>query len=255
MALVTIDDRVFPDLSELAALSHGAGGTADFMTRVAPLMLGGIGGDGVAYFEFDTAARRADVVVMLGMDRPAGFDAIVTRHGADDPWFLEVARTRDDRPRPWSSYLSPTQLRRNPLYAELYRPMHARHVIHADLPATGGLTRTIAVARHQKDYSETETAAFTALASVLRGLITCILLSEHQPSIPTPTRDRPALVTPRQAEVLAHVAMGLTNQAIAHRLDISPRTVAKHVSAALASTGTSNRTAAAITLLRASDAD
>lgn len=42
-------------------------------------------------------------------------------------------------------------------------------------------------------------------------------------------RAHPAALTVREQEVLVLVAEGRTNQAIAHALDLSPRTVAKHL--------------------------
>jgi DNA-binding NarL/FixJ family response regulator len=44
-------------------------------------------------------------------------------------------------------------------------------------------------------------------------------------------------VTSREADVLALVAEGLTNQQIGARLYLSPRTVEKHVASLLAKTG------------------
>jgi DNA-binding CsgD family transcriptional regulator len=51
-------------------------------------------------------------------------------------------------------------------------------------------------------------------------------------------------LTRREQEVLAHVAQGLTNAAIADALSLSERTVAHHVSAILGKLGVSTRTAA-----------
>jgi DNA-binding NarL/FixJ family response regulator len=59
------------------------------------------------------------------------------------------------------------------------------------------------------------------------------------------TRVHPAGLTPRQAEVLALVAEGLTNADIAGRLIVSPRTVEHHVEAILAKLGVPSRREAA----------
>jgi DNA-binding NarL/FixJ family response regulator len=49
-------------------------------------------------------------------------------------------------------------------------------------------------------------------------------------------------VTPRELEILALVAQGLTNRDIATRLTLSPRTVEKHVESLLRKTSSTSRT-------------
>ena len=56
---------------------------------------------------------------------------------------------------------------------------------------------------------------------------------------PVPSRLRELGVTPREAEVLGLI--GLRNDEIACRLNVSPRTVEAHVTALLAKTGSANR--------------
>jgi len=54
----------------------------------------------------------------------------------------------------------------------------------------------------------------------------------------------PTLLTAREREILRQVAAGRTNLAIAHELQISPRTVAKHLEQAYRKLGVTNRAAA-----------
>ncbi|MEU1853098.1 response regulator transcription factor [Streptomyces sp. NPDC019990] len=71
------------------------------------------------------------------------------------------------------------------------------------------------------------------------------LATEHARARPAP----PAWVaklTGREREVLRHMADGLTNAEIAHRLAVGPATVKSHVAAVLAKTGTRDRTQAVI---------
>lgn len=62
---------------------------------------------------------------------------------------------------------------------------------------------------------------------------------------------RLARLTPREAEVLGHIAGGLTNKAIARRLAISPGTVKAHVERVIAKLGVADRTQAAVLATRA----
>lgn len=64
------------------------------------------------------------------------------------------------------------------------------------------------------------------------------------------TRANPHQLTRRELEILGLLTRGLTNPQIAHRLYLSERTVAHHVSAVLQKLGQPNRSAAAATAVR-----
>jgi DNA-binding CsgD family transcriptional regulator len=68
------------------------------------------------------------------------------------------------------------------------------------------------------------------------------------PAEPTPPVEPPPL-TRREAEVLGLMAHGLSNQQLAGRLVLSPKTIEKHVGAVLRKTGAASRTAAVMLAL------
>ncbi|GAF49068.1 putative serine/threonine protein kinase [Rhodococcus wratislaviensis NBRC 100605] len=67
-------------------------------------------------------------------------------------------------------------------------------------------------------------------------------LHEHRPSTSEPDTDASTRLTKRERQVAALIAEGLTNQAIADRLVISPRTAQGHVEHILAKLGFTSRT-------------
>jgi DNA-binding NarL/FixJ family response regulator len=87
-----------------------------------------------------------------------------------------------------------------------------------------------------------------ALNSAAQGLVTLdpvfidALLPPAQPA-PTPPVET---LTPRELEVLQHLAEGLPNKAIARRLDISEHTVKFHVNAIRSKLGVQSRTEAVV---------
>ncbi len=58
-------------------------------------------------------------------------------------------------------------------------------------------------------------------------------------------------LTPREGQVLALLAQGLTNKEMAQRFSLSPRTVDTHVERVLAKLGVATRTRAVAAALRA----
>jgi len=89
-----------------------------------------------------------------------------------------------------------------------------------------------------------EAAGNEPLARACRSLLR---LAGASPRRRRARRDGGSELTTRETDVLALLADGLTNNRIAARLYLSPRTVEKHVERILAKTGHSNRTALAAT--------
>ncbi|MFE6688842.1 LuxR C-terminal-related transcriptional regulator [Streptomyces sp. NPDC057743] len=130
-----------------------------------------------------------------------------------------------------------------PVYPDVYRPFGAERQLAMSFPAgyaAGGPRRVAVVVsrgRRDRDFSDADVAA----AGLLRTRLTRAL-GRLAPPPPEPARD---LVTRRESAVLGLLADGLTNQQIAHRLAISPRTVDKHLEHAYAKLRVGGRVAAA----------
>lgn len=103
------------------------------------------------------------------------------------------------------------------------------------------------------DPAELEAAVRTVAdgGSLLHPEVTAAVLAEV--SSPDPAAAGPAALrrlTPREAEVLALIAEGLTNRRIARRLGVAEKTVKTHVSNVLAKLGLGDRTQAALYAVR-----
>jgi len=124
----------------------------------------------------------------------------------------------------------------SPRALELLRSYFPAWRPSSTVPAELGL-----VARHQVDELWTQGAAgWLHAAWSANDTLTLVL---HERSA------RPlGLLTPREREVLALIAEGLTNAEIAQRLVITTRTARKHVEHIMAKLGVRTRTAAAAAL-------
>lgn len=125
------------------------------------------------------------------------------------------------------------------VYADVYRPFGAEQQLAMSFPAgyAGGVPRKacMAINRSGSDFSDDDVAA----AALLRTRFS------HALGRLAPPLTAPPLVTRRESAVLTLLARGLTNQQIARRLAISPRTVDKHLEHAYAKLRVGSRVEAA----------
>ncbi|MEH2158530.1 response regulator transcription factor [Nostoc sp.] len=98
-----------------------------------------------------------------------------------------------------------------------------------------------------KGISIDELADAIRAAAIGRSMLAAeVIQALLQPSKPS---SQPVL-SKRQEEVLALLALGLSNEAIAKRMKLSPSTIRHHVSQVLNKLGVTNRTEAATTAMR-----
>jgi ATP/maltotriose-dependent transcriptional regulator MalT len=90
--------------------------------------------------------------------------------------------------------------------------------------------------------SDGATTSFTAAATEFERL--GAVLDAHRARVALGSRDLPAGLTAREAEVLRLLASGCTNKAIAAELHLSDKTVARHVANIFVKLGVSTRSAA-----------
>jgi DNA-binding CsgD family transcriptional regulator len=206
-----------------------------------PLLLRAIPGDSIVWTPHPRAAGPLtlpadllDAPVLEAFARGAGLDPLV-RHTTTGP----------GTPARRSDLQSRRGFHAMPVYAEVYRPLGAEHQLAMSFSAAAaGPPRRICVCvnRHGGDFGETDLET----ARMLRGRLGRTLdrlavppsgaaarAAGGEPRLdrtaaPGPASPQPPL-TRREAAVVGLLAHGLTNEQIAHRLSISPRTVDKHL--------------------------
>jgi DNA-binding CsgD family transcriptional regulator len=159
----------------------------------------------------------------------AAFAAYVHEH----PLANHYRETGDARPIMISDFLSRQDFHRLSLYGEYFRWVPVEHQIAFGLPAAGPEIIGIALNRAESDFTEDE----RDLLNVIRIPLTTALERARQrqrarEGLATATSGALtslADLTDREVRILRLAALGRTNSAIAHALDISPRTVAKHL--------------------------
>jgi DNA-binding CsgD family transcriptional regulator len=159
----------------------------------------------------------------------AAFAAYVHEH----PLANYYRETGDARPIMISDFLSRRDFHRLNLYGEYFRWIPVEYQIAFGLRAAGSEIIGIALNRAESDFTEDE----RDLLSVIRVPLMTALERARQRQrarggLATVTSGAlaglPGL-TDREIRILRLAAAGRTNSAIAHALDISPRTVAKHL--------------------------
>jgi DNA-binding CsgD family transcriptional regulator len=168
---------------------------------------------------------------------------------AEHPLIRDAAATGDYRPRRMSDFIPLPQLRSLDLWHEVFRPLETNHQLAFAVGASPGRVVAMGLNRWRRDFSD-------------RDLAVACVLSDHLPAAFDHARlrgllerSRPAVcdaLSGRESEVLALVAHGRTNREIGGLLDISPRTVDKHVENLRAKIGARSRTQAASMFLTGS---
>ncbi|MFJ9850958.1 response regulator transcription factor [Streptomyces sp. NPDC101150] len=203
-----------------------------------PLLLGAVPGDSIVWTPRPDPADRP-LTLPADLLSPAGWEAFA-RHAPADPL---VAHTTLGTGAPMRRSTLQTDREYHALgaYPDVYRPVGAEHQLAMSFPGgyVNGAPRSIclAVNRSGSDFTDLDVFAATLLRTRLGHV-----LNRLAPPSPAPA---PGLVTRRESAVLALLAHGLTNQQIARRLAISPRTVDKHLEHAYAKLRVGSRVEAA----------
>jgi DNA-binding NarL/FixJ family response regulator len=151
-------------------------------------------------------------------------------------------RLGDGCPLRMSDLFSHRHYRSLEIYGELFADLGFDHQVAISIPIDQDRRMCVAVNRQGQDFSDSELDRLEALRRPVAACASHVALRERSD---LPGTGAPVHPSPRECDVLALVAAGLSNVEIGLRLGISARTVNKHLEHIFTKTGLSNRTQAA----------
>ena len=200
---------------------------------------------------FNTIGRLPNQVEFA--DHPHGALAAAdpdefARHVHEHPLVNYYRRTHDGRPVKFSDFLTRPELHRLSLYNNFFRIAGLEHQIAFTVATPASEVVGFALNRARHDFTDADRDLLTILrtplmAALLRGRRRAAMTRT------TTTATQADQLTARERQVLQMVAQGRTNTAIAHALQVSPRTVAKHLEHAYHALHVNNRAAAVATIV------
>jgi DNA-binding CsgD family transcriptional regulator len=226
-----------------------AADAAAFLTElpglVMPALMELVGADSALWTELDiTASPNLSSGLLPGrvISYPEPLLTLETalaleRHAPDSPLVCHTRPGGDGRPIRRSDLQSARSFRGSGIYADVARPINANEMLAMALKP-GRLHVCVSLNRAGVDFTPADVDIITWLLPLLTRRVARLATSARRapPGLPQ--------LTERQRQVLRLAAEGLTDAAIGHRLDCSPRTVDKHLEHIYRKLGVSCRTAA-----------
>jgi DNA-binding CsgD family transcriptional regulator len=153
------------------------------------------------------------------------------------------------KPAKYSDFFTVREYHRLPLYNEVAGPLGIEDMIRLWIDPAGTLGARIEFDRPDRGFRETDRTALELLRPHLHQFFRNAQARRRHAASPSGRADR---LTPREREILEHVAAGRTNGEVARLLWISPGTVRKHLENAYEKLDVHTRTGA-VAALRAAD--
>jgi DNA-binding CsgD family transcriptional regulator len=192
----------------------------------------------------DLGPEPGQTTVLIDPPFPPEAHALYARHAFENPLVARYQRTADGRAYRFSDVATAEELKATALYREFYGPLGLEHQIAFTLPHAPERLIALALSRAHLDFSDSERdlldRARPFLIQTYRNAIEHSRLLEELQIRQRGWRlplDDPRLahalasrgLTAREAEVLSWVATGRSNRAVAAQINVSERTVQKHV--------------------------
>ena len=218
---------------------------AELPVLLLPALVNLVGADCALWTEMDIPARLGRATGppalprrIFGYPEPLLTEDLalaLERHARDFPLTRHTRPGGDGRPIRRSDLQSMRSFRCSGIYADVARKVGVDQMLAMAI-RSDGLHVCISLNRAGRDFTATNVDIVTQLRPLLTRRIALLLAAQAAAEVPR--------LTDRQRQILRLVAEGLTDAAIAHRLDCSPRTVDKHLEHVYRKLGVSCRTAA-----------
>ncbi|HEV7585817.1 MAG TPA: helix-turn-helix transcriptional regulator [Solirubrobacteraceae bacterium] len=198
----------------------------------------------------DIGPSPDQIVTIMQPDAPELLPRWMT-FAHENPLLRRYLRTLDGRAYRFSDVISPEELHELPLYHAVYAPLGVEHQIAFNLPASPERVLAVALSRKRSDYSDAERDfANRARPFLIQAYLNAIAVHELRgrgadSGTPMLERLHAAGLTSREAQVMRLVALGRSNNHVGAELQISPRTVGKHLEHGFRKLGVADRSTAA----------
>jgi DNA-binding CsgD family transcriptional regulator len=216
--------RELRDALALVDVAYSADSAEPFAERVVEALARLVPGEVVGYNERELVSHRLLTARETPfVDPPREVAEAVSRFCGEYPLSM-LKRRSDTRALKISDFVSPRELHKLDYYNHALRPLGIEHQMRVWLSAPPGIARYFYVGRRQADGDFTERDR--DLLELLRPFLDALRerFDAHLGHNGNGTG-----LTDREAEILAWVARGKTNEEIAALLVVSPHTVRKHL--------------------------
>lgn len=171
---------------------------------------------------------------------------VFDRYFYDHPLVREHGRNPAAVTRCIGELLPESRFRRTPLYNDYYRVIRIDHVMAVPIHVDRRYLVSFVLNRSKRGFSDRDRARLEIMRPHLGNLYRLSVAASRPEGTLTDEIALPESLTPRERDVLRWVAAGKTDRDIGAILEISPRTVHKHLQHVYEKLGVETRTAAAM---------
>lgn len=196
-----------------------------------------------------------DVAALMVPPASEALYAAFGRLAHQNPLLRRHIETGDGRAYRFSDVISRDALHALDVYREVYVPLRVEHQLAFTLPAPPAHVLGVALSRLAPDYTRADCELVNRARPFLIQAFRNAVELDRRGGGAMRASLRSSGLSEREAEVVALVAHGGSNAAVAERLGLSPRTVQKHLENAFRKLGVADRSAAATRAWELTDLD